>query len=158
MKLIVSNPYAEQTEYDEYEEDLEQEDDKIVSKGEFKKLTSQLTQFMSMMVSQKEEADQRMNRIEQALMDKSKEIRTPRPVVQKPVLRQSVQRFQMPLDTEAVMKKKQIPARRESFYEKQVKQLEKVSQIVEQPLDDSYRMEHVTIPALEVFEDRMLQL
>ena len=89
---------------------------------------------MIMMVSQKEEADQRMNGIEQALMDKSKEIRTPRPVVQKPVLPPSVQRFQMPLDAETVMKKAQIPAMRESFYEKQVKQLEKVSQIVEQPL------------------------
>ena len=99
MKLIVSNPYAEQTEYDEYEEDVEQEYDKIVSKGELKEMTSQLTQFMSMMVSQKEIADQRMNRIEQALMDKSKEIRTRRPVVQKLVLPQSVQRFQMPLDT-----------------------------------------------------------
>ena len=95
----MSNPYAEQTKYDEYEEDVEQEYDKIVSKGEFKEMTSQLTQFMSMMVSQKEIADQRMNRIEQALMDKSKEIRTRRPVVQKLVLPQSVQRFQMPLDT-----------------------------------------------------------
>ena len=38
----MSNPYAEQTKYDEYEEDVEQEDDEIVSKGEFKELTGQM--------------------------------------------------------------------------------------------------------------------
>ena len=168
----MSNPYAEQTEYEEYEDNVEQEHDEIVSKSEFKELTTQLTQFTSMMVSQKEEADQRMNRIEHAftLMDKYKELRTPRPVVpvvQKSTIPPSAQRFQMPLDAETVMKRKQIPARRESFYEKQVKQLEKVTPVVDQQSirlvqvskeDDSYRMEHITIPALEVFEDRMLQL
>ena len=66
------------------------------------------------------------------------------------------------------MKKQKVPARRESFNETLAKKLEQLNQVADQPLrlvqiakckeDDSYRMQHISIAFLEVFEDLILQM
>ena len=150
----------EENDNDEYLEEP------MVNAGELKSLSNQIEQFMSMMVTQKEETDQRMARLEQAILDSKKPPITPkpaamlRPVVPTPAKQQSM------YIAETVLHNKKLPARRESFYDGQVKKLEQVNQVAEQPLrlvqmakeDDSYRMEHISIASLEVFEDRMLQM
>ena len=122
---------------DENESGLDENDndayyqEPMVNAGELKNLSNQIEQFMSMMVTQKEETDQRMARLEQAILDNKKPQITPKPAVLRSVVPTPAKQPSLHV-AETVMHKQKPPARRESFYEAQVKKLEQVHQIADQ--------------------------
>ena len=70
----------DENDYDKYSQEP------MVNKGELKNLSNQIEQFMTMMVTQKEETYQLMAWLEQAIMDNKKPPVTPKPAVLRPAV------------------------------------------------------------------------